>query len=194
MGVVRSDEAGPEPGPDAAAGMSLESLFLALESPLLQYAMRLVRIQETAEDVVQEAFLRLQAVGAEVREPRRWLFRTVHNLALNHLRTGTRWVPLVVEGGGGGDVGDPPRPVDVADPAPLPDEMLTRLEGVGLVRLGLERLDARSRRVVELKFRENLSYQQIAESTGLTTGHVGYLLHHALRQLADELARSGLLP
>ena len=194
MAVVRSDEAGPEPGPEAATVTSLETLFLALESPLLQYAMRLVRIQETAEDVVQEAFLRLQAEGGEVREPRRWLFRTVHNLALNHLRTGTRWVPLVVEGGGGGDVGDPPRPVDVADPAPLPDEMLTRLEGVGLVRLGLERLDARSRRVVELKFRENLSYQQIAESTGLTTGHVGYLLHHALRQLADELARSGLLP
>jgi hypothetical protein len=29
---------------------------------------------------------------------------------------------------------------------------------------------------------------------GLKTGHVGYLLHHALKEMADELARNGVVP
>jgi RNA polymerase sigma-70 factor (ECF subfamily) len=48
--------------------------------------------------------------------------------------------------------------------------------------------------VVRLKFDEDLSYKQISERTGLTTGHVGYLLHHALKTIAAELARTGLVP
>ena len=39
-----------------------------------------------------------------------------------------------------------------------------------------------------------LSYKDIASRTGLTVGHVGYLLHHALKQLALELARAGHTP
>jgi RNA polymerase sigma-70 factor (ECF subfamily) len=47
---------------------------------------------------------------------------------------------------------------------------------------------------VRLKFQEDLSYKQISERTGLTTGHVGYLLHHALKTLGAELAGAGLAP
>jgi DNA-directed RNA polymerase specialized sigma24 family protein len=47
-----------------------------------------------AEDLVQEAFMKLQAQFKEVREPRRWLYRTVHNLALNHQRQARKIVPL----------------------------------------------------------------------------------------------------
>ncbi|MCX8109354.1 MAG: sigma-70 family RNA polymerase sigma factor, partial [Verrucomicrobiae bacterium] len=75
-----------------------------------------------------------------------------------------------------------------------PDEELARIEGIGFVRLGLEGLDARSRELIMLKFYEGLSYKEISERTGLTVGHVGYLLHHALKLLATELAKCGLVP
>ena len=65
---------------------TIEELFAALESPLLSYALRLAGDAGVAEDIVQEAFMRLHAQFDEVREPRRWLYRTVHNLALNHRR------------------------------------------------------------------------------------------------------------
>ncbi len=65
---------------------TIEELFAALESPLLSYALRLAGDAGVAEDIVQEAFMRLQAQFDEVREPRRWLYRTVHNLALNQRR------------------------------------------------------------------------------------------------------------
>ena len=168
---------------------SIEELFAALESPLLSYAMRLLGARAPAEDAVQEAFMKLHAQFAEVREPRRWLYRTVHNLALNHRRAAGKTVPLENPA-----EDSPGAAQDTTDPEPLPDEQIIRWEGIGLVRLSLAALDERSREVVRLKFHEDLSYKQISERTGLKTGHVGYLLHHALKAIAAELARTGLVP
>src|SRR5829696_694475 len=110
--------------PDAASAEtprfeSITELFSALESPLLSYAMRLLGERAAAEDVVQEAFMKLHAHFAEVREPRRWLYRTVHNLALNQRR---KVVPLSQPAEGQGP--------DSADPEPLPDEQIIRWEGI----------------------------------------------------------------
>ena len=174
---------------EAPRSESLEELFSALESPLLSYALRLLGGRAAAEDVVQEAFMKLQAQFDQVREPRRWLYRTAHNLALNQRRQWSKVVPLE------SSAEDSPGPApDLTDPEPLPDAQIIRWEGIGLVRLSLATLDARSREVVRLKFDENLSYKQISERTGLTTGNVGYLLHHALKSIAAELARTGLVP
>lgn len=171
---------------------TIEELFAALESPLLSYALRLVGDRTQAEDIVQDSFMKLHAQFAEVREPRRWLYRAAHNLALNHRRKSGKIVALP------GQAGDAPGATDsareTADTEPLPDEQIIRWEGIGLVRLSLSALDERSREIIRLKFDEDLSYRQIAERTALTTGHVGYILHHALKTLAAELNRAGLLP
>ena len=175
----------PKQAGATTAGETIEQLFAALESPLLSHAMRLTQASGVAEDLVQEAFMKLQVQFKEVREPRRWLYRTVHNLALNHQRQARKIIPLEPESPGSGET---------ADPQPLPDEQIAHSEGLGLVRLTLETLDERSRELIRLKFTENLSYKEISERTGLKTGHVGYLLHHALKEMADELARNGIVP
>jgi RNA polymerase sigma-70 factor (ECF subfamily) len=87
--------------PDAASAEtprfeSITELFSALESPLLSYALRLLGERAAAEDVVQEAFMKLHAQFADVREPRRWLYRTVHNLALNQRRQASKVVRVMV--------------------------------------------------------------------------------------------------
>lgn len=184
MAVMRPDPTSTERrGPE-----TIEELFAALESPLLSYGLRLLGSLSLAEDIVQEAFMRLHAQFAEVREPRRWLYRTVHNLALNQRRASEKLLSLDVPSQDGKAL-----PLDTVDPQPLPDEQIARWEGIGLVRLGLDTLDARSREVVRLKFHEGLSYKEISERTGLTVGHVGYLLHHAIKTVGNELARNGLI-
>jgi RNA polymerase sigma factor (sigma-70 family) len=186
MAVARPEEAPAEP----AGFETIEELFQALESPLLVYALRLLDDNMAlAEDMVQEAFLKLHAQFNQVREPRRWLYRTVHNQALNHHRQGRRIVPL--EPTSEEDARPATEPLD---PLPLPDEALARLESIGLVRLSLRALDERSRELVQLKFGEDLSYKEISARTGLTTGHVGYLLHHALKAVGAELAKAGVVP
>jgi len=183
MPVGRPDEA------SAQSPETIEDLFVDLESPLLGYALRLTGERVVAEDLVQEAFMRLHAQFEDVREPRRWLYRTVHNLALNHRRDSAKTISLQPQH----DEADSPV-ADTTDPQPLPDQQIARLESIGLVRLSLAALDERSREVVRLKFNEDLSYAQISERTGLKTGHVGYLLHHALKTIAAELAKTGVSP
>ena len=175
-------------GRTAPGSETLEEIFVALESPLLSYALRLVKDRSAAEDLVQEAFMRLHAEFREVREPRRWLYRTAHNLALNQQRAAGRIVPMLSGPDAPDGVDDP------VDPQPLPDEQIARLEGIGLVRLSLETLDPRSRELVRLKFTEGLSYKEMSARTGLKVGHVGYLLHHALKSIADKLSRTGGTP
>jgi RNA polymerase sigma factor (sigma-70 family) len=184
MALMKPNQAGP------TGRETIEQLFAALESPLLSYAQRLAGDFTVAEDIVQEAFMKLHAQFGEVREPRRWLYRTVHNQALNLRRQSAKIVPLQ----------QPAEPgesntatADTTDPLPLPDEQIARLEGIGLVRLSLETLDDRSRELVHLKFTEDLSYKEISQRTGLKVGHVGYLLHHALKGIADELAKNGIV-
>ncbi len=184
MALMRPDQASTE----LPAWETIEELFAALESPLLGYAMRLLGDASQAQDVVQEAFMKLHTQFDQVREPRRWLYRTVHNLALNQRRQARKIVQLQPAT----EAGTAAEP-DFPDPDPLPDEHIARWESIGLVRLSLEALDERSRLVVKLKFNEELSYKEISERTGLTVGHVGYLLHHALKAVADELARTGVV-
>src|SRR6266704_2757218 len=101
MALMQQKRASTEPSGRSATGHkeTIEELFMALESPLLSYAMRLARQVEWAEDIVQEAFMRLHAQFDEVREPRKWLYRTVHNLALNHQRDSRKIVSLELKQG-----------------------------------------------------------------------------------------------
>jgi RNA polymerase sigma-70 factor (ECF subfamily) len=168
---------------------TMEELFLALESPLLRYARSLAATEEMAEDLVQEAFMRLHAQFNEVRNPSSWLYRTVHNLALNQRRSDQRIVPL-----------EPPADqrtalhVEPVDIRPSPDEQIASREAANVLTLNLKNLDGPSQEVIRLKFTENLSYKEISGRTGLSVGNVGYLLHHAIKSLAADLAKAGLLP
>ncbi len=179
---MRPEEAAPAPN----AGWTIEQLFEQLEGPLLNYTLRLTADREAAEDIVQEAFMRLHAQSEQVREPRRWLYRTSHNLALNYKRKAGKVVPLPTVNP------ESETTSDVTDPQPLPDEQIAKWEGIGLVRLCIETLDERQQELIRLKFSEGLSYKEMSQRTGLTVGHVGYSLHHALKDIAIELARNGV--
>ena len=164
---------------------TIEQVFEALESPLLAYAWRLLGDLSLAEDVVQDAFMKLHAQFQQVRAPQPWLYRAVHNLAVDHQRRASKIVFM------GDSANEGESPVNEAsDSQPLPDEQIARWESIGLVRLVLETLDERSRELIRLRFNEELSYKEMSERTGLTVGHVGYLLHHALKAMAAELVRT----
>jgi len=185
MALMQPEDASVE----SSEGQSIEELFNTLESPLLGYCLRLLGEPGVAEDIVQEAFMRLHAHFKEVREPRKWLYRTVHNLSLNHRRDERKIVRLEHPANESESTA-----TEATDPELLPDEQIIRWEGIGLVRLSLETLDDRSRELVRLKFNEGLSYKQISSRTGLSISNVGYVLHHAIKSIALELAKNGIIP
>lgn len=184
----------PQPSTEAGRGPkpSLEAVFEAEESPLLRYAYGLVGRRAVAEDLVQDAFLRLHQHWEEVREPRAWLFRCVRNRAYNHLRDHKRETLT--------DPASPTTPDSFGNPSQAkvdmgreaPDDVLGKMEASGLVHMLLAELDERDQDLIKLKYFEGLKYNQISERTGMSVGNVGYRLHHILKSLAESLRRVGV--
>lgn len=158
---------------------SLRQVFEAEESPLLRYAHGLVGQREIAEDLVQDAFIKLHAHWEEVTHPRAWLFRCIRNLALSHIRDHRREVHM-----------DTDREWDSGTPDP--EQALGKLEAIGTLQLLVAELHEDDRALIALKYHEGLKYDQISQRTGLSVGNVGYKLHHALKNLADSLRRLGV--
>lgn len=163
---------------EAAAPQTLGELFEEQESPLLHFAIGLVGRRSVAEELVQETFLRLHQVWGEVENPRGWLYRSLRNLALNHLRD--RKPESEIE----------ENTVAAADTPPA--EVLGQAEAVGMVRLLLSDMPDEDRQLLQLKYNENLKYQEISKRTGMSVSNVGYRLHHVLKGLADALRRAGI--
>ncbi|MGL4400697.1 MAG: RNA polymerase sigma factor [Luteolibacter sp.] len=158
---------------------TLRQVFDAEESVLLRYAHGLLGQRETAEDIVQDAFLKLHAHWEEVIHPRAWLFRCIRNLALSYLRDHKRETPM-----------DPDREWESASPDP--EQALGKLEAIGTLQLLIAELHEDDRALISLKYHDGLKYDQISQRTGLSVSNVGYKLHHALRNLADSLRRLGV--
>jgi RNA polymerase sigma factor (sigma-70 family) len=157
---------------------SLAELFTREESGLLRFAYGFVARREVAEELVQEAFMRLHQHWDEVENPRAWLFRSVRNLALNHIRDHSRERELP-EG-------------ELEGNAEVPAEVLGRLEAIGMMRLLLAEMAPEDRALVELKYHEDLKYNEISDRTGLSVGNVGYKLHHLLKGMGEALRRAGI--
>ena len=155
------------------------ALFETEESGLLRFAIGLVGRRMVAEELVQETFLRFHQVADEIENPRGWLYRSLRNLALNHLRDRPKESLLEEE-------------TAPAQDAKLPVESLGRDEAVGLVRLLLAELPPEDRDLIQLKYHDDLKYQEISRRTGLSVGNVGYRLHHLLKGLADSLRTAGI--
>lgn len=144
----------------------------------------MVKDEQLAQDIVQEAFIRLQTRLAGITQPKAWLYTTVRRLAIDHLRKTRKVIPFQA------NEGSPE--LDPTDPAPTPDSQAESHEHTGLMRICVERLPQKERMIVHLKFIDDLSYKQIAKQMGMTVGHVGYALHHALKSLELELHKEGI--
>jgi len=165
--------------PSMESKPTLRQVFDAEESPLLHYALGLVGQRETAEDLVQDAFVKLHKHWEEVAHPRAWLFRCVRNLALTHIRDHRRETPMEDDR-------------EYQSHLPGPEQTLGKLEAIGTLQLLVAELSEDDRNLISLKYHEGLKYDEISKRTGLSIGNVGYKLHHALRNLADSLRRMGI--
>lgn len=162
---------------------TLRQVFDAEESPLLRYAHGLTGQRETAEDIVQDAFLRLHKHWHEVETPRPWLFRCVRNLAFNHLRDNRKNTSMET-------ASQTSREWETKTPDP--EAALGKLETIGTLQLLISELPEPDRTLVSLKYLSNLRYDEIARQTNLTVSNVGYKLHHTLKSLATSLRHLGI--
>ena len=139
------------------------TLFAAEETPLLRYAFSIVGRRAAAEDIVQEVFLQLHAKWGSVSFPRAWLYRSVRNRALSHIRDHRREVLSAPDS----------TAETIDDSGETPESTHLRIEATGLLSGLIEELDEKDRALVELKYFKGMKYREISEKTGLSIGNVG---------------------
>jgi RNA polymerase sigma factor (sigma-70 family) len=134
---------------------------------MVQTAHLITGSNETAEEVVQDAFVALYPRFGGLEDPGGYLYRSVVNGALARHRRGRvaqRFLPLIA-------------PANVG--APELDETW----------IALRRLPPRRRAAVVLRFYADLSLAEIALVLGCREGTVKSMLHRGLAQLKDVITR-----
>jgi RNA polymerase sigma-70 factor (sigma-E family) len=153
----------------------LEALYLCHGPEALRLAYLLTGDRELAEDLAQEAFVRVarRLTGLRNADSVRWyLRRTVVNLANSHLRrrrVERAHMPALASSAAGLSATD----------------VVTRQA----VRDAIAQLSARQRAVVVLRYYEDLTDQQIASVLGCPVGTVKSALHRAAAILRQHLGR-----
>ena len=141
---------------------------------LWAYVYRVTGHAADADDIVQEAFLRLLRAGPDTGEAeprRRFLYRVAGNLIIDRWRRKTR------------DEQTPPTPGPPAVVAPEPDDDVARTFAA---------LAARDRALLWLAYVEEESHEEIAASLGVGKRSVKVLLFRAKKRLRELLHARGL--
>lgn len=160
-----------------------ESILEEFQGPLLRYAARLLSDSESAQDIVQETFLRcLRKPPAATEAPRigAWLYRVTHNLCMDALRSASRNERLK-------------EAVRAPLPVQAPFGRLMKNEAWEHVQDHLKELNVNQRAVILLYFQENMSYKEIAEVMELSVSGVGMSLHRGLKRLREGMNKEEYL-
>lgn len=140
-------------------------------------ARRIVKNSGVAEELAQEAFLRVWLHAHRWRPEssfRAWFYRIIVNLCLSERR---RASPLPLEAAG-----------DPTDPAPDPADNLQTRERDRLVAAAIDALPARQRAAIVLTYHEGLSNAEAAAVLDTSVSAVENLLVRAKQSLRAALA------
>lgn len=151
-------------------------LFETQRGAVYRYVVTIVGIPAIAEEIVQEAFVRLYVClrkGMAIEYHRAWVFRAAHNLALNdnarRVRTSATvdWTELCSQ---------------CQDSAPDPEQRVLEEESFLGLRTAMAALPALQRQCILLRV-EGFRHREIGEILGVSKSTVAESLRRAMRKL-----------
>jgi RNA polymerase sigma-70 factor (ECF subfamily) len=154
-------------------------LFETYKDKIYSIALRFSGNEALAMDIAQDTFLKLYSSIGEFRGDSQfstWAYRLVVNSCLDHKRRSWRLAPMADE---------------VLSMLRAPGDALKsvlRTEMSEQVQRAVEKLPEEQRIVVVLRYTEGLSYDEIAEVLGCSTGTVASRLNRAHKALERRLA------
>ncbi len=165
-----SSAARSAPAPDTELGKNLEALYEAYRknySDLIGYSYMIVRSEDVAQDVVQQAFTNTLSTiesGSQVNTMGGFIYRCVHNLSMNYVSRERKH----------SSIDDDPPPIDQSvDAAAVARGRLQRVQDT------LDTLPPNQRYAFLLAEVRGLHYDEIADALGRSTGAVRQLLNRA---------------
>lgn len=170
---------------------AFEALISTYEKPLFNYVHRLLLNVHDAEEVVQDTFVRAhKALTGKYSEAqcrdlqlRAWLFRIARNLSRNKRRGKRHELEQQISESGS--------ELETVSPLSIVCEVEKRQD---LERLedAIRTLPEETRELIVLRFIEEMSYSEIAETTGSTESSLRGKVFRSLRALRDALSNKGV--
>lgn len=169
---------------------SFEELVRRYQRPIAAYIYRMVGNYESALDLTQEVFIKVYSSLSRYRSEFKfstWIYKIAHNSAVDHLRRySTREQSLIREFDGE----QHELPVDSGRPSPEQEseaaERRVEIEQV------VHQLPAAYRELILLRHSHDLSYDEIAEVTGLPLGTVKNRLFRAREVMRQQFVERGI--
>ena len=156
---------------------------------LYNFVFRFVGERETAEDIVQETFLRAFRKREDYRAIANfstWLFTIAGNLAKSELRRRKRWRMFSVHKDDDDEGG-----YELPDESHRPDTVTESVIADVQIHKAIQSLPANYRQVVLLRDVEGMSYQEIAEISECPVGTVKSRVNRARLKLQQKLRSEG---
>jgi RNA polymerase sigma-70 factor (ECF subfamily) len=162
------------------------------QTALYNFALRHLRLQSAAEDVVQDAFVRVVQNAGEFKHEARfttWLYTITRNLCIDQLRKrALRKHPSLDEAKAGEDGDGPTLGEQTADPRTSVEREATGTELKERIAKAVETLPDEQREVFLMREVANLPFKEIAEITGVPENTVKSRMRYALERLQATLS------
>jgi RNA polymerase sigma-70 factor (ECF subfamily) len=155
---------------------ALRRLYEATSPKLFAVALRIVRNEARAEDVLQDSFMNVwngaRAYDPALSAPMTWLITIVRNRALDYLRRADRAIEL-----------DDAIAETLESEAAGPAELAMLEQQSGTLDVCMRRLDAGQRQAIAFAYFQGLSHSELATALRIPIGTVKTWIRRGLEKL-----------
>jgi RNA polymerase sigma-70 factor (ECF subfamily) len=169
---------------------SFEELVRRYQRPIAAYVYRMVGDYDAALDLTQEVFIKVYNSLSRYRAEFKfstWIYKIAHNSAIDHLRR-----HAVREQAMTTSVDGERREVMIESRRLTPEQESERKERRSEIESVVQLLPASYRELIVLRHSHDLSYDEMAEVTGLPLGTVKNRLFRAREAMRDLLVQRGI--
>jgi RNA polymerase sigma-70 factor (ECF subfamily) len=169
---------------------AFEELVRRYQRPIASYVYRMVGDYDAALDLTQEVFIKVYNSLSRYRSEFKfstWIYKIAHNTAIDHLRRHTVRDQIMTVGDDG-----PRSAVAIESRRLTPEQESEREERRSEIESVVQSLPAAYRELIVLRHSHDLSYDEIAEVTGLPLGTVKNRLFRAREAMRDLLVPRGI--
>ena len=169
---------------------AFEELVRRYQRPIASYVYRMVGDYDSALDLTQEVFIKVYNSLSRYRSEFKfstWIYKIAHNTAIDHLRRHTVRDQVMTASGDG-----PRSEIAIESRRLTPEQESEREERRSEIESVVQSLPAAYRELIVLRHSHDLSYDEIAEVTGLPLGTVKNRLFRAREAMRDLLVPRGI--
>jgi RNA polymerase sigma-70 factor (ECF subfamily) len=169
---------------------AFDELVRRYQRPIASYVYRMVGDYDAALDLTQEVFIKVYNSLSRYRSEFKfstWIYKIAHNTAIDHLRRHTVRDQIMTTGGDGTRF-----EIVIESRRLTPEQESEREERRSEIESVVQSLPAAYRELIVLRHSHDLSYDEIAEVTGLPLGTVKNRLFRAREAMRDLLVPRGI--